>query len=212
METNSTMDFEQLEQLLRTKRFDELSDTESASIKNEISEEDYISMSMLYANLDDLTQQAELAPTLNIKHKLDIALRSNHIRPVFLQRRMPIYQSVAVAILVFCIGLFANFFSPEQLIVQRTVHVVKYVPKVVIKEVRVPVLPIAQQESTKVNSIKNIEETPNISTVESIGNENLFFAKQQEIALNIVQRVLDENSGTSMGSDTLLQKMMVTIY
>lgn len=212
METNSTTDFERLEQLLRTKRFDELSDAEKASIRNDISEEEYISMYKFYANLDDSTRQAELAPTLNIKHKLDIALRSNHIRPVFLQRRIPIYQSVAVAILVFCIGLFANFFSPEQLIVQRTVHVVKYVPKVVIKEVRVPVLPTAQQVSTKVNSIEDIEATPYPSMVESIDNENPFFAKQQEIALNNIQRALDENCGTSMGSDTLLQKMMVTIY
>lgn len=212
METNSTTDFEQLEQLLRTKRINELSEAEKAWIKNLISEEEYISMSMLYSNLKGSGKSVDIEPTLDSKYKLDMALNLKNVSPTFLQLRMPVYQSVALAILVFCIGLFTNYFSSEPLIVQRTVHVVKYVPKEVIREVRVPIMPIAQLGSTKVKFVKKADKIISNETVESIDIENPFFAKQQEIALNNVQRVLDQSCGTSMGSDTLLQKMMVTIY
>jgi hypothetical protein len=219
MENISNQDFEKLENLLKNKRFQLLSTTEKQWVLNYMKEDEYTSMSELYV-LVKSNDTEELEPNPKIKNRLDNSfsiVKKPTIFSLDFKTKMPIYQSVAVAMVFFCIGMFTNLFQTKPIVVHDTVQVIKYVPQQIIKEIRVPVaqqIPQNLEGSKKTPTIQTDDIQMADSRNESINTEssNPYIAQQQEIALNNVQRALDENNGSSMGNDTVLRKMLVTVY
>jgi hypothetical protein len=109
-----------------------------------------------------------------------------------------------------------NLFNQKSLVIRDTVQVIRYIPKQEIKVIHEPVyiqskpklkpviFPTNQNEDEEIVSSK--AEPPGVES------SNPFLAQQQEIALNNVHRVLEENNGSSLGNDTVIRKMLVTVY
>jgi len=219
MENISNTDFDKLENLFKTKKFDQLSTIEKQWVLSFLKEDEYASMSELYVSIKkDNTK--ELEPNPKIKKRLDNAFADTKkatVFSIFFRTKMPVYQSAAVALLFLSIGIFTNLFQSKPLIVHDIVQVIKYIPKQVVKEVRVPVaqqLPRSLHKTIVPATIPAVEKEIVDKKTETINTENInpFVARQQEIAINNVQRVLEENNGISMGNDTVIRKMLVTVY
>ena len=129
METLSTINYDRLEELLRTKRFEELTADEKQWVAGLLSEEEYASMAALYTSMNE-KQNMEMSPRPEIKTRLDKALAAKVGRPGLFQLKIPVYQSVAAALIFFLVGFGINFTRPvETKIVRNTVHVIKYISK-----------------------------------------------------------------------------------
>jgi len=114
---------------------------------------------------------------------------------------LPFYQSVAAAVLLLVAGVgVGQFFDKPQPVLERIVQQVKYVDRPVkeIQYIRVPV----RLEPTSASNSESFKKdsVPVLNT--SSSNEN-------DLAVTDINRV---QTGISMGDDTVLQKMMVTIY
>jgi len=219
MENISNTDFDKLEKLFKTRKFDQLTTIEKKWVLRILKEDEYTSLSELYISIKK-NKSEELEPNPEIKKRLDnafVVTKKASVFSILFRTKMPVYQSAAVALLFFSIGLFANLFQQKPLIVHDTLQVIKYIPKQVIKEVRVPVaqqLPRSLHKTIVPATIPVVEKEIVDSKTETINTENInpFVARQQEIAINNVQRVLEENNGISMGNDTVIRKMLVTVY
>jgi hypothetical protein len=207
-------DFEKIEQLLQIKEFSELSPAEKELVLAQISETDYSAMRELYVHVKS-TNPEEIIPSPLLKSKLDKALRARKTAPVIVRAQMPLYQVAAVALLFLMVGVGINYTrkTPEK-IVTNTIREVKYINRPV-KEVRYITIPAKYVQ--KLQPAR--EDEPQVSTANSqtnypeiVSETNPEVIRQQEIAMTNVQRVLNEQNGSSMGSDTVLQKMMVTVY
>lgn len=141
----------------------------------------------------------EIEPSASVKDRLDQALKAKRTR--LHEIRLPLYQSVAAAVLLLVAGMgVGQFFDKPQPVLERIVQQVKFVDRPVkeIQYIRVPV----RVESTSASNSETVkkESAPVLNT--SSSNEN-------DLA------VTDQNhveAGISMGDDTILQKMLVTIY
>ena len=216
METTSNNDFDQLEELLRTKQFEELSSVERQWVKSMLSEEEYAPMSAIYSSLNDLKPGIDQEPEQETKNKLDKALSVNMRGSGLFKLKIPLYQSVAAALIFFFVGFGINFSRPVQpKVIHDYVQVIKYInkpensqklaiedpkkKKKIIKKLKTVTEPEQMLENQLENTVSSNESNPE-------------FARSQDIAMTNINQVLNEKNGSSMGSDTLLQKMMVTVY
>ena len=215
METISNTNFDQLEKLLRTKKFDELTTSEKQWAKTFLSEDEYTSMSVLYISIDNSKLEIELEPQLNRKIELNKIFATQSKRSGLLQLKVPVYQSVAAAMIFFLIGFGMNFSIPlKPKVIHDTVQVIKYIktkekPKIMYvessKQTKKTVKPIEKQTVPEPIITTQSEEV--ISTSET----NPEILRQQEITMTNINHILNEKNGTSMIGDTVLQKMLVTL-
>jgi len=211
METLSNNNFDRLEKLLRAKRFDELNTVEKQWVNSLLSEEEYVSMSVLYTSLNDQKQGIYIEPQADTKVKLNKALAAKVKRPGVFQLKMPMYQSVAAVLIFFLVGYGVHVFQPEQTrIINTTSQVIKYVerPVKLIQYVKVLVY-IKEKKKEKENNIIRVNDKIVKPEMPEFNSE---FIRQQEIFTTNFTKVFDENNGVSMSNDSLLQKMLVTIY
>lgn len=206
--------FEKIEQLLQTKEFPELTPAEKELVLAQISETDYSAMRELYTHTKG-TRPKEILPSPTLKRKLDKALAARKTRPAIVNLQVPLYQVAAVAMLCFIIGLtIPSTHETPAKIVTNTVREVKYINRP-IEKIRYVAIPA--KFAKKLHPIEQAE--PKVSTTndqtnypEIIPETNPEILRQQEIAMTNIQHALNEKSGVSMGGDTVLQKMMVTVY
>jgi hypothetical protein len=215
METISNTNFDRLEKLLCTKRFDELSVAEKQWVESLLSEEEYASMSVLYTSLNDQKQSIGIEPQADTKVKLNKALAAKVQHPGMFQLKMPVYQSVAAALIFFLVGFAINQSRPvETKIVHDTVQVIKYISK---PEATKNLAAESKHTKKRVKRVITIPEQEQVlatqsDNVVSLPESNPEFVRQQEIAMTNIKRVMNEKNGSSMGGDTVLQKMLVTVY
>jgi hypothetical protein len=215
METISNTDFDRLEKLLCTKRLDELSVAEKQWVVSILSEEEYASMSVLYTSLNDQRQSIGIEPQQETKNRLNKVFAAKVTHPSIFQLKMPVYQSVAAALILFLVGFGINFTRPvETKIVPNTVQVIKYINK---PEATKNLAVESKHTKKRVKRVITIPKKEQFLTTQSdnavsITESNPEFVRQQEIAMTNIKRVLNEKNGISMGGDTVLQKMLVTVY
>jgi hypothetical protein len=112
-----------------------------------------------------------------------------------------LYQSMAAAILFLLAGVgIGQLFERPQTVVQRIVQVVKYVDRP-IKEIQYIQVPVSTAPilTSKAESVAK----------DSMPVKTNYSSSENDLAVADINRV---QSGISMGDDTVLQKMMVTIY
>jgi len=207
-------DFEKIERLLQTKEFLELTPAEKELVLAQISETDYSDMMELHIRAR-ATRNEEIAPPLSLKEKLDKALARRRPTPIDLRTRLPLYQVAAVALLFLVVGMAINYSSETPLrVVTNTIREVKYINRPV-KQVQYIV--ISAKDAQKLQPIEQTK--PQVSTndnqtsySEITPETNPEILRKQEIVTNNIQRALNEKNGVSVGEDSLLQKMLVTIY
>jgi len=140
----------------------------------------------------------EIEPSAAVKDRLDQALKSR-IKKVGFQ--IPWYQSMAAAAIFLLAGVgIGQLFERPQTVVQRLVQVVKFVDRP-IKEIQYIKIPSSPTPILTSKAECVAKDSVSVTTAYSSGENDL--------------AVLDINrtqSGISIGDDTILQKMMVTIY
>ena len=146
-------------------------------------------------NLDKITEilfqtmrklkKEEIIPGRAVKNKLDKALAIKRRKNSVLSMRIPLYQAAAVAIIFLIFGFSLSFLRPvaSPEIVHTTTEVVKYVDRPV-TEIRYVKVPVMQQ----------------------------YTLRDTGIMQNVMYTGANENLGISLQDDTILQKMLVTIY
>lgn len=136
----------------------------------------------------------EIEPSSSVKSRLDKAFKE-HYHPRK-EVRLPYLQSIAAAIMLLISGFgIGRLFDKPEPSVERIVQQVKYIDRPVkeIQYIQVPVRNLAMKTSLSENSP--------IDSVKNVAANDL-----------AVTDVTDASYGISMGDDSLLQKMMVTIY
>jgi len=130
-------------------------------------------------------KKEDIIPDSATKNKLDRALAIKRSKNSVFLLRIPLYHSVAVAVIFFILGFGLSFLRPAipPEIVHTTTEVVKYVDRPV----------------TEIRYIK----TPVIHRVA---------IRDTSIAQNMEPNNINENLSISLQDDTILQKMLVTIY
>jgi len=217
METLSTTNFDKLEKLLQTKSFSELSVVEKERVTTLVSEEEYASMSMLYNALSIPKHTIDIEPQQNTKLRLNKALNARFHRLSLFQLKMPVYQSVAAAVLFFLVGFGVNFKQPsDPKVIHDTVQVIKYVtqtgqPKIMASETA------HKQTKKKVKRMISLPEqepelTAQVENAVTTSESNPELIRQQEIAMTNINHVLNERTGSSMGGDSVIKRMLVTVY
>jgi hypothetical protein len=133
-------------------------------------------------------KREEIPPNDTVKNNLDKALGSKRHHNSVFARRIPLYQSAAVAVIFFILGLGLSFTRPATppQIVHTITKVIKYVDRPVVTEV-------VKYVDRPVAEIRYIEQPAIYETC-------------------LAQNVTNENKGVSLQEDTILQKMLVTIY
>ncbi len=136
-----------------------------------------------------------ITPSDALKSKLDKALAEKRREKSFFTLRIPAYQSVAAAAIFFILGIGTNFLrfsavSPQVVHVPIEVEVIKYVEKPVVTEV-------VKYVDRPVVEIRYVKEPD---------------PQQQMIAQHAVFENSFENQGISLHEDTVLKKMLVTVY
>jgi hypothetical protein len=218
MENISSKDFDRLENLLKNKNFEELDWHEKQWVLTIINETEYYSMSEIYTTLKKESEtQIEVEPLVETKNKLDSSFKRIHKQNVFLSLyhlKIPVYQSIGIALVCFTIGLISTIYKPKPIVIHDTVQVIKYITKPTYANTLKP-LSKANKGMSK-NHIKKIHtktvafENRNDIVVneETITEKSL----QQDIAMQNINRVEKEKNGSSIEGDTILQKMLVTVY
>jgi hypothetical protein len=207
---------DKLKILLRTKPYDELTNEEIRWLKDMISEEEYINMSAIYASSKNGKDSIEIEPRPATKNTLNKAFAAKFHRPGIFQLKMPVYQSVAAAIVFFLVGFGSHFSNPtEPKVIHDTVQVIKYInrPESTKKLAEVTV----KHSKKRIKQLISVPEAEPVFTTQSEGlipvpESNPELVRQQEIAMVNTNRALNERNGSSMGGDTVLQRMMVTVY
>ncbi len=140
----------------------------------------------------------EIEPSAAVKDRLDQAWRSRKKKS---RVQIPLLQSMAAAILFLLAGVgIGQLFERPQKVVQRMVQVVKYVDRP-IKEI--------QYVRVTANTAPILASNAESVAKDSIPVKTTYSSGENDLAIADINRV---QSGISMGDDTVLQKMMVTIY
>ena len=218
MENISSKDFDRLENLLKNKNFEELDWHEKQWVLTIVNETEYYSMSEIYTTLKKTTDsRIEVEPLSETKNKLDSSFNRIPKPNVFLNLyhlKIPVYQSIGIALVCFIIGLFSTLYKTKPIVIHDTVEVIKYVSKPSYANIQKPISKFNKGMSK--NPVKTIhKKTVTIENrVDRIVNEGTITENslQQEIAMQNINRVENEKNGSSMEGDTILQKMLVTIY
>ena len=156
----------------------------------------------------------EIVPPRALKEKLDKALAARRPAPIHFRTRLPLYQVAAVALVFLVMGLAINYTREVPIrVVTNTIREVRYINRPVrqVQYVTVPAKYAAKPQATEQVKPDVATNEDQISHPEIKPEINPDILRQQEIAMINIQRALEKN-GASMGSDSVLQKMMVTIY
>ncbi len=205
--------FEKIEHLLQTKEFYELSPAEKELVLAQISETDYSSMRELFTHVN-ASRHEEIVPSNALKDKLNKALAARRPAPILFRTRLPLYQVAAVALVFLVAGLAINYTREVPIrVVTNTIREVKYINRPVeqVKYVTVPAKYAPKPQAMEQVKSEVATNEDQISHPEITHETNPEILRQQEIAMINIQRALEKN-GASMGSDSVLQKMMVTVY
>jgi len=203
--------FDTIEKLLQTKDHIELTHSEKEWVSKLVDEDEYTSMREFYVKVKD-NRNIEVDPSPNIKKRLDKAFFVYRKPSGLFLHRTPLYQSVAAAMLFFFVGFGINYFreSPVQ-VTHNTTEVIKYIDRPVkqIEYIKVyeKQAPLVQEVKVKESETiyKSEETNPDFST------EISDYMSTSEIAMINFDQVLNETNGISIGSDTLIQKMLKDI-
>jgi len=210
---NNEINFEECEELIRRKEFNELTDQEKVVISALYSHEEYNRLHSMFLSLHNV-ERVEIDPRKDTKSSLNKALQlESRKRTFFLNRKISLYQSAAAALIFFFIGSALSYIreSPVR-IVENTHNVIKYVDRPV-KETKYIIVKEKQTDRNEYSSatmpdhILNTNIQPMNSQSEQSVTEFL-----PDIATVNIEKVMNETNGESLGSDSVLQKMMVTIY
>lgn len=140
----------------------------------------------------------EIEPSVSVKNRLDKAFRSKRKKTGF---QLPLYQSVAAAVLFLLAGVgIGRLFERPQPVVQRLVEVVKYVDRPV-KEIQYIKVQVTSQPILATNAASVAKDSVQVSAD--------YNTREKDLAVADINHI---QSGISMGDDTILQKMLVTIY
>jgi hypothetical protein len=134
----------------------------------------------------------EIEPSPSVKVRLDEAFKTKyHPRR---ELRLPYLQSVAAAVLLLVAGIgIGRWFDKPEATVERIVQQVRYVYRPVkeIQYIRVPDRSLTATVESRLRDSLALDDAANDLAVAEAGNAS---------------------GSISMGDDSILQKMMVTIY
>ena len=218
MENISSNDFDSLEILLKNRSFEELDWHEKQWVLTIIIETEYYSMSEIYTTLKKESEtRFEVEPFVETKNKLDSSFNIISKPNVFLSLyhlKIPVYQSIGIALVCFTIGLFSTIYKMKPIVIHDTVQVIKYISKPSYANTLKPLRNF--NNVLNKNHVKAIhKKTVAIENgADKIVNEETITEKslQQGIAMQNINRVVNEKNGSSIEGDTILQKMLVTVY
>ena len=205
------MDFDKIEHLLKTTDFDRLSATDREMVLSQLTEMEYSSMRELYLHAGTNTP-LEMQPSPRLKLQLDKAFQAR--QPLMMGRfRMPLYQVAAVALAFFVVGTFINHRTiiQDRIVTQR-VKEIRYIDRPVEHVKYITIHAPTKTRTNEKNVAPSLPVGNNSPMVDTHFESNPEIIRQQEIAMTNIQRALNDKNGVSMGSDTVLQKMMVTVY
>lgn len=204
-------DLDRLERLHRTKTFSTLTLEEKQFVLKHVTEAEYIVMFEVYKTIHKYRSE-DITPSESVKDKLNAAWQARPRRNRPLQLHMPMYYSAAAAVLFFLLGLGVSHLLnkiPDVIHDTLEVEVVKYVDRPIkeIQYIEVPPkeAPLKASQSPSIPLPEPVEE---YWTAPESNSEDI---RQQEIVLANINLALNETNGMSLGDDTLLQKMMVSI-
>lgn len=205
------MDFDKIEHLLKTIDFDRLSATDREMVLTQLTEMEYNSMRELYQHAIANTP-LEMQPSPRLKQRLDKALQAR--QPLTMGKfRMPLYQVAAVALVCFVIGTAINNRTvTKDRIVKQEVKEIRYINRRVEHVKYITIYAPTKTRHKDKPEVKHQTVDSNLQLVDDHFETNPEIIRQQEIAMTNVQRALNDKNGVSIGSDTVLQKMMVTVY
>jgi hypothetical protein len=129
------------------------------------------------------------------------------------QLRMPVYQSAAAAVIFFLAGLGVSHLferTPEVIHDTLEAEVVKYVDRP-IKEIQYIEEP-RKEAPLKASQSLSMPLPEPVEEYWTAPESNSEVIRQQEIVLENINLALNETNGMSLGDDTVMQKMMVTIH
>ncbi len=202
------MDFDKLEHLLQTNDFEFLNADEKEFVLAHLSELEYTAMRELYLNTKT-GAGVTITPRGDIKSRLDSALKTRQKSTTGIHFHMPLYQVAAVALIFLLLGIGINYQqkTPTKVIARKTIQV-RYITKQIEKVRYIAIYPTSKPDK----SVNTKNETSNPSFVEDYSvDSNPEAIRQQEIVMANIEHVLNEKNGISIGSDTVLQKMLVTV-
>ena len=222
MKEVSSNNFDKLEKLLRSKQFSELLSDDRQWVLQFLSEDEYGEMAAFYNILaGNAAQLGDIEPSTSSKRKLNAAFEKSCSRKKhkFFSLRVPAYQSIAACVIFFMLGLGTQFFiRPEAIGVKN--------PETVVQNMMTQEEP---GESTEISHEKNFEtktqdsdkkqiqskslkNLPTAITHDDLMQENHETTNLKALAEHNIQRVQKESSGRSLGSDSVIQILLSTIY
>lgn len=206
MTDKNNTDFDLFERLCLTKTFDELSQEERQLVLGMVTEAEYKVLCEVYQTMHE-QRPDEIDPPSTLKNKLDKAWEAKRHRNGIFQLHMPVYQSAAAALIFFLAGLGLNLIREKPAkVIYNTAEVIKYVDRPV-KQIRYVTLP-AEKEQHQSSQPQTKPIGKNIVTPET----NPESIRQQAIASAEIEKSPNSSNGVSIENDTVLKKMMVTIY
>lgn len=135
MENLQLQNLEQIETLLKSKKFDALDASERDFVLSSMTENEYNEMHFLFQNIAEVSDKIE--PNENTKSKLDQAFQSTEVRRTvpFLSRKLPVFKVAAVAAICFMLGFGIKSIdtnnqksdSIADSIIYDTVQVIRYI-------------------------------------------------------------------------------------
>jgi len=205
--TNHT-DLDQFDRLCQTKTFYELNEEERQLVLSMVTEAEYQVMCELHGNIHEQIPD-EIIPSSMLKNKLDKAWEAKNHRSGLFQVRISLFQSAAAAVIFFLVGLsFSSLYERPTKIIHTTAEVVKYVDRPV-KQIQYVTL------QTKNDQKQALQPQPAAQTVpiEELNVKNATITEtnhqQTSAGTDIAQ---NDTNDMNMENDTVLRKMMVTMY
>lgn len=229
MEKQIIPDIEKVEQIIKGKNFNQLTNDEKALILSIISEKEYENYALFLRNLESSNNVEEIEPSSGLKDNLDNILsrqkKKGYIVP-FIKRRTAWYQTIAAALLFFLLGYWVNLQTNNS---QKSTDITQNIIHDTIEIVKTIQEPIAKQTNLAANNFSNKMskkfQKSNNDTQTNIANENEDKKDEKridlpenhptkllaDIAEKSLQLAMKEKNGESISGDTVLGKMLVTI-
>ena len=219
MENIITHEFEKFERLLKNKKINQLTQDEKQFALSVVSEQEYETMSAFYANVNNKSIFTEIEPQISTKTKLNNSFNTskNRILPIYL-RKIPFYQTAAVALICMTVGFWVNFSvgklndsnKTAQNIVRDTIQVIQYMQS---PSVYLP-LTIAQNQILSQAGLKviNNEKDLFVDTLYHVTNNVFVTNKNQRTSVQKLFQKSAPNNDKNLYADTLLKKMLIVLY
>ena len=203
--TNYT-DLDQFERLCQTKTFYELNEEERKLVLSMVTEAEYQVMCELHGNRQEQSPD-EIIPSSILKNKLDKALEAKNQRRGLFQVRIPFYQSAAAAVIFFLVGLgLSSLYERPTKIIRTTAEVVKYVDRPV-KQIQYVTL---QTKNVQKQDLQQPATLP--APTEGMNTKNATITETNQQISEGTYIAQNDSNDMNMQNDTVLRKMMVTMY